>query len=352
MRRVTSAFSIGHSPVRPRAALMAAMIFLACSWLYGGEAHAAVARLEQVVVPVSDIVRTEQFFHRGLGFDTVARGTLGGEGFAHLTGLDGAEAKFLTMRLGSDEVQFVQYAHPGKPYPADSKSPDLWFQHFAVIVSDMGKAYARLRHVRFVPISAGGPVKLPPQNGTVQAFKFRDPDGHPLELLYFPAGQGRPVWHRPAGGRIFLGIDHSAIGVSDTARSLEFYRDLLGMQLAYQTTNRGATQARLDGTPGAVVEVTGLRPASPEGPGIEFLDYRVPQTGRPAPADRRSDDLTHLELRLAVDDLDGLVARLHAANVIFISMPDEVLSGDGRRAAMVADPDGHAVILDQGAALP
>jgi catechol 2,3-dioxygenase-like lactoylglutathione lyase family enzyme len=196
-----------------------------------------------------------------------------------------------------------------------------------------------------------GRVLLPAQNGSVKAFKFRDPDGHPLELLSFPFGQGRPVWHQLAEKRVFLGIDHSAIGVSDTDRSTAFYRDLLGMTVAYQTVNRGATQERLDGTFNAVVGITGLRPTSSNGPGIEFLDYFTPPTGRPAARDARSNDLAQLELRLAVDDLSETVNRLHAAHVAFVS-PDIVELGNGRHAAMVRDPDGHVVWLDQETAQP
>ena len=337
---------IGITTDRRRLRVVKAAIAFMALLPIGRGADAAVTRLEEIVVPVSDLGRTEQFFHRGLGFISVAHGIFAGKDFAHLVSIGGAQAKFVRMRLGSDEVVFVKYAHLGKPYPADSKSPDLWFQHFAVIVSDMDKAYAKLRRVGFKPISEGGPVTLPPQNGSVEALKFRDPDGHPLELLYFPADQGRAVWHQPAGGRIFLGIDHSAIGISNTEQSTSFYRDLLGMTITYQSLNRGPTQAHLDGTAGAVVRVTGLRPLSTGGPGIEFLDYQAPLTGRPAAADAQSNDLIHLELTLGVDDLNALVARLHAANVALVS-PDIVQFSNGRRVAMVRDPDGHALILEQ-----
>jgi catechol 2,3-dioxygenase-like lactoylglutathione lyase family enzyme len=97
----------------------------------------------------------------------------------------------LVMRLGGEEVEFVAYRRPGRAYPADSRSPDLWFQHFAIVVSDMDRAYRQLQRAGARPISRGGPQTLPEQNGRVRAFKFRDPDGHPLELLFFPDGQGR-----------------------------------------------------------------------------------------------------------------------------------------------------------------
>jgi catechol 2,3-dioxygenase-like lactoylglutathione lyase family enzyme len=319
---------------------------VAILWTFVSTALAAgVVEIERILVTVSDLDRAEGFYRDGLGFETVGRGEMAGDGFAHLVGLRDGRAKTLTMRLGREKVTFVKYDAPGKPYPADSTSPDRWFQHFAIVVSDMDKAYARLQRVGFTPISNAGPVTLPPTNGFVRAFKFRDPDGHPLELLYFPPGQGRRVWAE-GGDRVFLGIDHSAIGVADTERSEAFYEKLLGMGVAYEAVNRGSTQESLDGTFGAVVQITGLRPPAETGPGVEFLEYRTPATGRPAPVDTESNDLAHVELAFKVDDLDGLVAKLRDARAPFVS-PDAVDLGDGMYAAMVRDPDGHAILLEQ-----
>ena len=332
------------SPLRYRSLRILAS--LAILWAFVSSALAAgVVGIERILVTVSDLDRAEGFYRDGLGFETVGRGEVAGDGFAHLVGLRDGRAKTLTMRLGQEEVTFVKYDAPGKPYPADSRSPDRWFQHFAIVVSDMDKAYAQLQRVGFTPISNAGPVTLPPANGFVRAFKFRDPDGHPLELLYFPPGQGRRVW-AGAGDRLFLGIDHSAIGVADTERSEAFYEKLLGMRVAYEAVNRGPTQESLDGTFGAVVQITGLRPPAETGPGVEFLEYRTPATGRPAAVDTESNDLAHVELAFTVDDLDGLVAKLREARAPFIS-PDAVDLGDGMHAAMVRDPDGHAILLEQ-----
>ena len=331
------------SPVRHRSLrILACLVIL---WTVASAALAAgVVGVDRILVTVSDLDRTEGFYRDGLGFETVGRHEMAGDGFAHLVGLRDGRAKTLTMRLGQDEVIFVEYDRAGKPYPADSRSPDLWFQHFAIVVSDMDKAYAALRRVGFTPISDAGPVTLPPANGFVKAFKFRDPDGHPLELLYFPPGQGRSVW---AGhtDKLFLGVDHSAIGVADTERSEAFYEKLLGMSVAYEGVNRGPTQESLDGTFGAVVRITGLRPPSERGPGVEFLEYRTPATGRPAPVDTLSNDLVHVALDFAVDDLDGMVVKLRQAHTPFVS-PDAVDLG-GVRAALVRGPDGHAILLEQ-----
>ena len=158
---------------------------------------------------------------------------------------------------------------------------------------------------------------LPPSDGAVRAFKFRDPDGHPLELIWFPPGQGRAVWHHGASAALFLGIDHSALSIASTWRSLAFYR-ALGMRVSDRTLNRGPAQARLDGLPGARVRVTGLRPASASGPGLELLGYRPP--GRPAGIARPND--------LATDWV-----------TVMLSRPP------GDAPCAVRDPDGHLLLL-------
>ena len=63
-----------------------------------------------------------------------------------------------------------------------------------------------------------GPVTLPKSAGGVTAVKFRDPEGHPLEFLQFPRG-ANPDWK----GTGVMGIDHSAVSVSDVAASRRFY---------------------------------------------------------------------------------------------------------------------------------
>src|SRR5205814_1846750 len=69
-----------------------------------------------------------------------------------------------------------------------------------------------------------------------------------------------------------LGIDHSAIVVANTGRSVAFYRDVLGFAIGPQSLNRGKEQIRLDRVPDAVVEVTSLDPAPVSTPHLEFLN--------------------------------------------------------------------------------
>src|SRR5690606_20188959 len=129
----------------------------------------------------------------------------------------GARARVARLTLGTEAIELVEFAAPrGRPAPADSRSNDHWFQHVAIIVDDMDRAYARLRE-HGVEHASPGPQRLPDWNaaaGGIEAFYFRDPDGNNLEVLEFPPDKGEPRWQ--VSGPLFLGIDHTAIVVAST----------------------------------------------------------------------------------------------------------------------------------------
>jgi catechol 2,3-dioxygenase-like lactoylglutathione lyase family enzyme len=249
------------------------------------------------------------------------------------------------MRLGLQEVELVAYHPSGEAYPAESTSADLRFQHFAIVVSDIDRACARVeQQAGFRPISRDGPQHLPPTSGSVTAFKFRDPDGHPLELIHFPPGSGVETWHDPAKRSLFLGIDHSAISVSDTSASKAFYTQLLGMTESGRSLNRGPAQARLDGLADPVVDVTALRPAQEATPHLELLGYHLPPRDRVKALSGRTNDIASTQLVLEVDDMGSLVRRLTAAGTDFVS-PGRLRLPGGQEAALIRDPDGHRLLL-------
>jgi catechol 2,3-dioxygenase-like lactoylglutathione lyase family enzyme len=308
------------------------------------ERSGKVTRLLRISLPVADLDRTETFYREGLGFEAVGSATHDDAAFGNLLGVAGLRAQSLRMRLGLQEVDFVAYHPAGKAYPAQSTSTDLWFQHFAIVVSDIDSAHAKVEgQAGFRPISHDGPQRLPPATGSVTAFKFRDPDGHPLELIHFPPGSGAEIWHDPARGALFLGIDHSAISISDTPASKAFYTRLLGMIEGGHSLNEGPAQARLDGVENPVVDVTALQPARRATPHLELLGYHMPRDRREA-LSGRTNDIASTQVVLEVDDIRSLVLRLTAAGTVFVS-PGPVRSSDGQEAALILDPDGHRLML-------
>jgi catechol 2,3-dioxygenase-like lactoylglutathione lyase family enzyme len=301
-----------------------------------------------VGLTVSDMDSSVAFYTRVLDFAKVTDDEVAGAPYENLTGVFGVRLRVVRLRLGEEYLQLTQYvASAGRPAPVDSRSNDRWFQHVAIIVSDMDSAYARLRGFK-VRHASTGPQLLPktiPNAAGIRAFYFRDPDGHPLEILQFPADKGDPKWHRPTD-RLFLGIDHSAIVVSDTKASLAFYRDVLGFRVAGESMNFGTEQEHLNNVPGARLHITGLRAES--GPGIEFLEYLAPRDGRPYPADERPNDLVHWQTTVLVPDAAAAAAAVRRGHFRLLTpepveLPDTSLGFT--RGLLVRDPDGHAVQL-------
>jgi catechol 2,3-dioxygenase-like lactoylglutathione lyase family enzyme len=224
----------------------------------------------------------------------------------------------------------------------------LSFQHVAIIVSDMGAAYGVLRrnHVEHV---SSYPQTLPAWNANaagIKAFYFKDPDGHVLEILQFPPGKGDPKWQH-SSGELFLGIDHTAIAVSSTQRSLDFYQKLLGLRIAGQSENYGPEQEHLNNVFGAHLEITSLR--SPQGIGIEFLEYLAPRDGKPAPADDSATEIAHYETVIHVDSLEAVNSELREADFAdFLKpIPTSRLLFGASKAEIIHDPDGHSLLLIQ-----
>jgi catechol 2,3-dioxygenase-like lactoylglutathione lyase family enzyme len=303
-----------------------------------------IQAVNAVGMTVSNMDRSVAFFSDVLTFEKISDDDVGGAEYERLNGVFGIRMRVVRMRLGTEQIELTEYLAPrGRPIPLDSRSNDRWFQHVAIIVSDMDKAYARLREHR-VEHASPEPQRLPDWNkaaGGIKAFYFKDPDGHPLEVLQFPEGKGDPKWHT-SSGKLFLGIDHTAIVVADTTDSLRFYTGLLGLRVAGDSVNYGPEQERLNSVFGARLHISGLRAAA--GPGIEFLEYLTPRNGRPA-VGIESNDLAHWETTLTSASVGEAFDRLVSGRVLLVSpaVAEPANARYFRKGVMVKDPDGHAV---------
>jgi catechol 2,3-dioxygenase-like lactoylglutathione lyase family enzyme len=305
-----------------------------------------VLGLDAIGLTVSDLDRSIEFYSKVLSFEKVAEYEVAGTDYEHLEGIFGLRMRTARLRLGDEFLELTEFLTPrGRPVPADSRSNDRWFQHVAIIVSDMDRAYQHLRAHK-VQHASPEPQVLPAWNRNaagIRAFYFRDPDGHSLEVLSFPADKGNPKWHQPTD-KLFLGIDHTAIVISDTETSLKFYRDVLGLQVAGESENYGPEQERLNNVFGARLRITAMR--APSGPGIEFLEYLAPNDGRPYPPDVKPNDLTYWQTRFLGMSADDAARYLRKSRSVFLSsgaveLPDA--KAGFRKAVIVRDPDGHAV---------
>lgn len=304
-------------------------------------AQAGVRGVGAIGLTVGDLDRELMFYTNTLPFELVSISEVNGRQQDALLGLSDVKLRVAVLKLGDERITLTEHVgSKGQPIPADSRSYDHWFQHIAIVVRDMDKAYEQLRQRKVKHISTA-PQTLPAWNkgaAGIKAFYFRDPEDHVLEIIFFPPGKGDPKWQQPTTN-LFLGIDHTAIVVSDTDQSLAFYRDLLGLRFAGESENYGGEQEHLNQVFGARLRITGLR--AERGPGIEFLEYITPPGGRPLPPDAKANDLVFWNTQLVVDDVAKLSAQLREGGSKFVSKPDSA------RSTIVRDPDGHALQLDE-----
>jgi catechol 2,3-dioxygenase-like lactoylglutathione lyase family enzyme len=307
-----------------------------------------VRAVESVGMTVADVDRSIRFYSKVLSFEKISDVELQGSDYEHLEGVFGLRMRVVAMRLGDESIELTEYLTPqGRPVPNDSRSNDRWFQHIAIITSDMDRAYTWLRENRVRHVSTG-PQTLPDyikSAAGIRAFYFNDPDGHPLEILEFPPDKGDPKWHH-ANGKLFLGIDHTAIAVANTSASLQFYHDVLGFRVAGESENYGPEQEHLNNVFGARLRITGLR--SREGPGIELLEYLAPGGGRAMPGDEHANDVVHHQTQLVTDNIEAALNQLEEGRYQLISSGIVAFAKAEvgfHFAVIVRDPDGHAIEL-------
>ncbi len=318
---------------------------------YGISSAQIAKSLTGVSITVADLDKAISFYTNVLPFQHTNTYHLKGANIQRFFGVQDPTlvVNVAELKLGEEHLTLMDFESTelGRSIPFDSKSNDLWFQHIAIVVSDMENAYRHLLDHKVVHVSTA-PQILPdylPAAAGISAFYFRDPDGHNLELIHFPKGKGYPNW-LDAGDNLFLGIDHSAIGIEDTDKSLSFYRDILEMQVVGNSENYGSEQEHLNQVFGARLLITGLK--AQNGFGLEFLDYIAPPGGRPYPADSAPNDLWHWHTSIKVTDAAAIYEKILEENYTMISSGLIDLKNTAlkvKQGFLFRGPDGHALFL-------
>ena len=141
-------------------------------------------------------------------------------------------------------------------------------------------------------------------------------------------------------------IHHSGVTVSDLERSLQLYRDVLGLELLTVFDRTEADVGQVVGYPGARIRIAFLR-APGDSARLELLQYLAPlgTTGQMETCDPGTG---HVCFR--VEDIQGVYRRLRAAGIELRSeAPVEITQGPNRGAYALyfRDPDGYTVELLQ-----
>ncbi len=294
-----------------------------------------------ICITVKELAPSLKFYTNVLHFKHNGTEDFYGESHEQLFGKFGIHYKIAHLQLGDEYVDLIDYlTSGGRSISETQQSNDLAFQHIAIVVKNMDAAFKILQknNVEFVSTV---PQTLPASNTAaagIKAFYFHDIDNHNLELIHFPKGKGKAKWQN-TGDKIFLGVDHTAIGVSSTINSLEYWVNKLLLEKKGESHNVGTEQAHLNFVKNAELQITGL--AAAKGPGVEFLQYIQPGAGKSYPTDTQCDDLWNWITKVKCTGIDVLFTHLKSSKVIIVS--EAVVVINGKKNFIARDPDGHAV---------
>ena len=309
-----------------------------------------MSNIQYVGMTVANMEQSIEFYTQVLSFQKIKDIEVAGTDWEKLQGVFGLRMRIVQMQLGEEIISLMEYLTPqGRPIPIDSRSNDRWFQHIAIVVSDMERAYQQVRQHN-VKHTSTSPQQLPEWNkklGGVEAFYFKDPDGHNLELIAFPDDKADEKWLQKTD-KLFLGIDHSAVGVKNASASFALYRDGLNLELMLQAENYGTEFEHITCVFGSRVQVNSMKGEA--GIGFELLEYIAPTDGRDMPIDSRACDLWHYQTVIAVSDLATLAEQLRSAPCQFVSPGIVKMSNNElgfSQALAIRDLDGHVLHLVQ-----
>jgi len=298
-----------------------------------------ITRIIRISRNVVELDRSTAFYQDRLGFQATGPAFIMERALAAELGFGARDINVQRLRLGEEELELVEAGPNARPYPSPNTSADLVFQHLAVRCMDIDIAFKRLYRedsastrptaISRSPDCGPAPIRLPDSSAGVTAFKFRDPDGHPLELL-------QPAGNEAARSTLRAGIDHSAISVSGAPSSIAFYRDLLGLTVSVYQTNSGPEQGHLDALENPIVDVVSLQTTSELSPHLELLAYRRP-IAAPSPTGANATDIVSDRIVIRCSDLSRLASNL--------GMPSRHIRPTSEGPMLLfRDPDGHYLL--------
>ena len=124
------------------------------------------------------------------------------------------------------------------------------------------------------------------------------------------------------------------------SRSLEFYRDLLGMEVWADFKDRSPYVQAMTDLPGAHIWMVKLK--AQDGGSIELLQYLSHPQEVPEPSRACDVGCNHVALR--VDNIDGLYEKLKRGGIRF-NAPPTVSRDGGAKVTYCRDPEGVLVEL-------
>ena len=297
-------------------------------------------RPNQLIHVVANLQQSVSFYRDAIGFELVSGpGPLSGSALLQqaTSASPKASARAATFRIPGSEMQFVLVEFSGIEGKAFSQQLyDPGITRFSIQVRDIDAAFARVKDRVVVNSSGGAPVFTQKPRNNTRAVMMHDPDGFVFE---FVQADPLPNSDVPRSSNVYNA--RSSLAIEDTAKSLAFYRDVLGYQARPQNTVNDAVLA-LEGTPTAIAKTTSTSPPGSTNVWFFWEFSNIARTRH----EPRVQDPGASALSMLVENLPALLTRVKAAG-IRIETPggDVVALGPSRRGVLVRSPDGLLVEL-------
>jgi len=171
---------------------------------------ASVTQLGYLGLNVKDLAEWERFASEILGLQPVGRAP---DGSLYLR-MDEHHHRFILQQNAADDLAFIGWEVTDQPALRELT---------AQLKSDGAEVVA-------------GTPELARARGVVELVQFRDPSGIPTEAYYGPLMNFQESFRSPRPITGFetgtMGLGHMVVAVDDSAKSLHFYRNVLGMRIS------------------------------------------------------------------------------------------------------------------------
>jgi catechol 2,3-dioxygenase-like lactoylglutathione lyase family enzyme len=128
-------------------------------------------------------------------------------------------------------------------------------------------------------------------------------------------------------------IVHVGVSVFDLEKSVQFYKDVVGMEVVYRAYHEGEKISRVVDVPEAVLKICVLQKGSVR---LELIDYGKQEKKQVAYKDQSTPGLIHIAMRVA--DVDEAYRRMKALGYGFNSEP-MVTRENGPKICYFRGPD-------------
>lgn len=297
--------------------------------LYDAVTVRMIGRAHHFGTNVSNLDRSLAFYRDGLGLDVDREFHIEGVQ-GRLDGIpdpDRTDADVSYLVLDGFYFELVEFHHPvsgdGNSSMANN---DIGKTHFCFEVVDADAVYDEL--------SAVVDFIHPPLDVTTNSrvVKGYDPDRNLVEFWEQPGDH----WADRDPADVVC-AHHYGVNVADLERSLEFYRDTLGMTVTNRFVSSTA-QAKIDDLD---VEDTDSEIVFLDAGGkqLEVVDYAYPESAD-ANREMTNYDIGRSHFGIRVDDIDAVYEE-YAEEIPFVSEPQRAASGT--EIVKCHDPDGNVV---------